>query len=355
METVKIITIHDIGNNFGSTLQACALCEYIKSLGFDVELIDYKPKYAYHNGIIGELAKWIFFPRSMFLQKKRFKEYLRAHSKLTNRYTDFNDISLEKADIFIVGSDQVWNEFYEAGKDPAYYLEFTQCKRKIAYSTSLGQLHTEEELDRLIKKIEDFQFVSVREEASKVQLNNKGLTEVCHVLDPVFLQEPNYYLNNNYSNSYGDYLLVYSINNDELMDYTAKVLSERLKLKIVMVGGYLQKNMHDFYLRDAGPIEFCNLINNAKFVLANSFHATAMSIILNKQFGLVLSNNSPLRLTDMLETAGISGRIVKEKDEVDSLFDMIDYTAVNKTIEQKIIYSKQFLRKALGLDGKTNQ
>ena len=70
MAFIKVITIHDIGNNFGSTLQACALCDFLQDHGYDVELVDYKPDYAYHHGKMTELVKWILFPRNKYLRKK---------------------------------------------------------------------------------------------------------------------------------------------------------------------------------------------------------------------------------------------------------------------------------------------
>lgn len=39
---VKTITIHDPDVNYGSTLQACATYNFIKGLGYDVEIINYR-------------------------------------------------------------------------------------------------------------------------------------------------------------------------------------------------------------------------------------------------------------------------------------------------------------------------
>ncbi len=43
MKKVGIITIHDVGNNFGSTIQSCAFYKYISDLGYDAKIIDYRP------------------------------------------------------------------------------------------------------------------------------------------------------------------------------------------------------------------------------------------------------------------------------------------------------------------------
>lgn len=344
MALIKVITIHDIGNNFGSTLQACALCDFLKNHGYDVELVDYKPDYAYHNGKATELLKWVLFPKSKYLQEKRFNEYFQKHVKRTNRYNNYQELCGDgMPDVYLVGSDQVWNEFYNAGKDPAYYLEFTSCKRKMAYSTSLGQLHTDEELLRIKEKVKDFFAIGVRENASVEQLHKIGMNEVVHVLDPVFLCDRSYYLDSKFKNKYEKYLLVYSVNNDSLMERTAQRIAEKLELKIVLVGGFTQKTKHDVYLRDIGPSEFVNLIANAQFIVANSFHATALSIIMNKSFAVVMSKFSPLRITDMLETAGLESRLVKSEEDIDTVAGSIDYKQVNTRIDKLRSESEEFL------------
>lgn len=348
MKKFKVLTIHDLGNNYGSTLQACALCDYIAELGYDVGLIDYRPDYAYNRGKFAQLVKLLLFPKSVLCQHKRFEKYFNDHVKRTQRYTRFEELKLLEADAFLIGSDQLWNEFYPAGKDPAYYLKFTNCKNKFAYSASLGQLHTKEELLRIKDMTSDFKAIAVREKTSCEQLHDIGMKEVKHVLDPVFLYDADYYIDKDYKNKYGKYLLVYSVNNDELLDNVVREIAKHYNLKVVLVGGFLQKTYHDYYLRDIGPSEFVNLINNAEYVVANSFHATAMSIILNKQFSLVLSKNSPMRLTDMLEVAGISqNRIIKSMDEIKNSYEALDYEKINRNISLKISESKEFIKKML--------
>lgn len=345
---IKIISIHDIGTNFGTTLQACALWEFLHNDGYDVEVIDYKPKYAYNKGKLGQLIKSVLFFKDVRIQKRRFTEYYREHIKLTKRYSKYSQLAFdETADIYIVGSDQVWNEFYDAGRDDAYYLDFTNCPRKMSYASSLGQLHDEEVLLRLKKKIRDFSFVAVRERASERQLHDIGLTQVKHVLDPVFLFEKDHYIDTNYINKYGDYLLIYAVHTDKFMDKVATEIAERLNLKIVLVGGFIQKFNHDYYLRDIGANEFVNLINNSKYFVANSFHATALSIILNKQFALVSPYYSPLRLTDILEIAQIENRIINCEEDISKAMDSINYDEVNKIIEPLRTESQNYLLDSL--------
>lgn len=346
---IKIITIHDIGNNFGSTLQACALCDYVKNTGYnDVVLINYKPDYAFHNGKIGDLVKRILFYSDYKTQRESFKKYLLQHCNLTEEYNSYDSLSKEnEGDVFIVGSDQLWNERWNAGRDEAYYLGFTACTKKMSYAASLGQMHTQDEMQRLYRRIKDFAFISIRERASLQQLYDVGLNSAVHVLDPVFLHEKEYYLSDSFENKYGNYVFVYSINNDTLMDTVVKRIASEYNFKIVLVGGYLQKCPHDYYLRDTGPIEFVNLIANAKYVVANSFHATAFSIIFNKQFVLIQPNNSPLRLKDLLDVAETGNRFIQVEKDIDKIGIEIDYSHVNAVLETEKKRSKEYINSVL--------
>lgn len=346
---IKIISIHDIGTNFGSTLQACSLYDYIVSLGYnDVHVINYKPCYAYHHGKIGQFIKKILFFKDVVKQNKRFKAYYCQHCNLTPLYETFDDLKNEAiSDVFIVGSDQVWNEYYDGGRDPAYYLKFTYSLNKMSYAASVGQKQSEEAIKRLVNNISDFRFVSVREQASVSQLAEAGREDAVHVLDPVFLMDKEYYIDQEFENIYGDYILVYVVHSDPFLDSVVGVLAKKLHAKIVLIGGFMQKIKHDYYLRDIGPKEFVNLIYNAKFVVANSFHATAFSIIMNKQFALINPKASPLRLSDMLTIAGINNRIITSFEDIEKVLIPIDYNRVNETIKYEKEKSRVFLKQCL--------
>ena len=52
---IKTITCHDV-YNVGASLQAYALATYLKSLGHDTEIIDYKPEYLQHFKLFGSVS-----------------------------------------------------------------------------------------------------------------------------------------------------------------------------------------------------------------------------------------------------------------------------------------------------------
>lgn len=105
----------------------------------------------------------------------------------------------------------------------------------------------------------------------------------------------------------GVYLpVVYSLEvNDKVISYAQSVAKDK-NLKIVTIHPF--KNDYDFAdlcINQAGPKEFISLIDNAKFVVTNSFHGTAFSLLLDKQFSCVLHSKTGTRMSSLLERLDI--------------------------------------------------
>ena len=64
----------NIGNNFGTTLQACALYDYVSEINSDTTIINYRPKYSYNKGKFGQLVKKVLYFKDAMLQEKRYRE-----------------------------------------------------------------------------------------------------------------------------------------------------------------------------------------------------------------------------------------------------------------------------------------
>ena len=90
----------------------------------------------------------------------------------------------------------------------------------------------------------------------------------------------------------------------------------------------------------SGPSEFIGYINNAKYVFTNSFHATAFSIILEKQFAVFLLENTGLRLKNILENFDLLDRI-----DYDNLHKEINWKQVDEKYKLLSKESKNFLLK----------
>lgn len=363
---IKTITCQKV-NNHGATLQAYALMHYLELLGNDVEIINYvppqfkhyrpfycgTPKYA-KNPILkvayicakfpGRCVSYIKYTISK--RKKNFEDFWGKYYHLTRKYESFYELKSDPpiADLYIAGSDQIWNIMMDNGKDPAYYLQFVPKDKKTAtYAASFSVSSIPDELKPKIKEyIESIDFVSVREKSAFTILDDLGIQNAQAVLDPVFLLDVDQWHEVEGKVQFEDkYVLVYDFENSSIVKNFAIEYSKKHNLKIYSLynNEYCDKSFEDY-----GPDVFLDLIKNAEFVVSNSFHATAFSLIYEKEFAVIKRQEGiNSRMSDLLESVGIKGRIVDSYQE----FESLDYKMVKHNLTTETRTSKDYLNKVL--------
>ena len=346
---INIITIHSIPN-FGSVFQSYALCEHLKKEGYtDVDLIDYTPGYYQSKTLrafVGRMLNYGHYRR----RTKKFREFIGKNLPLTKqRFTDSARLTPAAlpADVYIAGGDQLWNPFHPCGEDDAYKLSWAKGK-KISYGTSLGQTaFTDSQLQALAKGIADFSAVSVRESSSVELLARAGISAT-HCADPVYLLKAEDYLPFIKPVNQPRYMMVYLVTPSPLLNECVKRLSERFGLKVILCSGFSKKCPCDEFLKDLGPDEILSYIYHADLVLSSSFHATAFSLMFQKQFFTILpGEHTNERIVDLLNMRTLSHRIVTDQTSLDTLGDTpIDYQSI-PSYEPFISSSKEYLKKAL--------
>lgn len=320
---IKTITCHDV-YNLGASLQAYALQKYLENKGHEVEIIDYKPNY-----LSGHFKLWgVYNPifdkpiiKQLYLiaklpgrikalkRKKAFDEFTKNHLKLTKRYHSNEELKNDcpKADVYIAGSDQIWNTLFPNGKDPAFYLDFVpQGKKKISYAASFATKDIADDLKPFVRRmLSNLDSVSIREKSSLPLLASLGRPDGVAVCDPVFLLEKREWEKIvSQSLSFNkDYVLTYDFESNSTIKEIALRLKKEKGLKIYNVGPFIMSYADKNYV-NAGPLEFLSLISHSSFVISNSFHATAFSIIFNKEFCVVnreeeINNRMESLLTDL--------------------------------------------------------
>lgn len=109
------------------------------------------------------------------------------------------------------------------------------------------------------------------------------------------------------------YVLSYAYNPYPEIDRIISRVQSELKLPLVSLDGvndvYIKKNA--LIIRDAGPLEFLHLINNAAFVITTSFHGTAFSLNFGKPFFSVVRDRTGFdtRMVDLLERVKVDRAI----------------------------------------------
>lgn len=375
MKAIRTITCHNV-YNYGASLQAYALQQYLTNIGYNVEIINYIPKYLnlrYKPFFISPESKYykiskIFPPilliklytnRYMFKswgRKRRFDLFTSTYLKLTDKvYKNINDLIANPpvANIYIAGSDQIWNSEMPNGKDPSFYLQFgPPTVQRVSYAASFGITSlAQKNIPQITKWLKSFDKISVREESGiKIiqQLDiNKKITKT---IDPVFLLSPHEW-RDLYKSSTAKivdkpYILLYDFlqNDIKVKELTLK-LSEQKGLPIISVNDYMEVSYATKNINNAGPIEFLQLIDNAAYVVSTSFHATAFSILFHKDFftfPLKGLNNSS-RMENLLSICKISDRLNTDTNNIAAFSSNIDWETVDSNIKEIIKTSTNFL------------
>lgn len=371
---IKTITSHDV-YNYGASLQAYALMTYLQSEGHNVEIIGYYPEYEnrrYELNYIHPASKLytlsqrvpclkricqIVFNRKDFLfwnRKRAFDAFTRDKLCVTRKHFHNNEeLKLEKfeADLFIAGSDQIWNTEHGKGKDPAFYLDFVGDSSKcISYAASFATSKIAEGYLEFVKmQLSNLRAISVRETSGVTLANSIGYTAK-QVMDPSFLLskkswteligETEKKLESRLSSPY---ILLYDFSeNYPELDAFARKLSKETGLRLLSINDWIIRSYVDKNINNAGPLEFLCYIKNASHVISNSFHATVFSLLFNTDFFTfpLKGQNSSSRMKDLLNLVGLPNRFL-ENDIVE--VNTINWKDVNSIIETESISSREWL------------
>ncbi|MDO7136431.1 polysaccharide pyruvyl transferase family protein [Algibacter lectus] len=365
---IKTITCHEVYNH-GASLQEYALLKHLENEGHEAETIHYKPEYLsnhfkfwrianprYEKNIFLKLAYLIIkfpFRYKRLKRKKSFDNFSKYYIKSTQKlYRNNEELKhdLPIADAYICGSDQIWNSFFPNGKDPAFYLDFVPSdKLKISYAASFAIDKLDLDIKEFVKeKISRINHISVRESSGKNIIQDLGiLKKITNVLDPVFLIKKQ-----DWKKLCTDleikekYIFVYDFESNPTIEKFVKDQASRKGYKIVSVNSNIKYSDYNFYLN--GPSTFLSLIKNADFIVSNSFHAVAFSVIFNKQF--VVFNRAEkinTRMRDFTSLLEISDVLIKGNTDLMDYKYVIDYELLNKKLSSLIKVSKTFLTNSL--------
>ena len=348
--------------NYGTVLQAFALQKYLQNEGEDAEVIDYIGKLPIYEklkprklfGIIKRKLKRSASKESMSRKHKVFDLFVKKNIKKSIHCSNKSDLERlnNVYDIFICGSDQIWNTYC-----PYYYLDFVNKDKTIAaYAPSFGRSIIKDNKIKRRSLLNRFDFLSVREENAVSivkQLTKNQKKDVSVVCDPTLLLEKDDWkkllsqgeCNNKYIFCY---MLGDNENNIKLVEYIAKV--KNLKVKYLL--GNSESNEEIL-----SPEEFLNMIWNAEYICTDSFHGIMFSLIFNKQFFALkrfadinkISQNS--RVYSILNKLNLKNRIICSEIDINNLLDEeIDYSKVGVLLQEYAINSKEYLSKIINKD-----
>ena len=341
---IGIMTFWWTEDNYGQLLQCYALQKYLRDLGHDAYLIRYKQKKR-EDTLSDIVVKSILYPSIAIkrilkiLRKNNRKEIPletlernkeRLFPEFTSKYIKYSDHiytqyeELQKnppaADIYIVGSDQIWNFSHPNNTSlNAYFLNFgTSNIKRISYSASFGINKLSYSVKKRVKPLlQRFSHVTVRENTGKVICDQMGI-ESKVVCDPTLLLSKNQWLDiaDNTEIPKGKYVFAYILSNTcKISVQQLKQWAEKKGLGLIYVSGNVtwcdtdldDQNVEKSYMTINNWI---TCLANAEYIVTNSFHCCVFSLIFSKKIGVI-----PL-----------TSELKNTNDRINSLFDNLKVT-----------------------------
>lgn len=375
MKKIGILTFH-YSNNYGGILQAVALQKVIESMGFEVEVIDYRPS-SYNPT---KLLKVLGIRKNIFKNKagdlnvinimkkihiarkygsaltEKINLYRKKEMNLSRR-VDENTLGsiLNEYEAVVVGSDQVWTPSQR--RKPEYFLNYGDAfkGRRISYAADSTTKEVDVTiLDNLKKALDQFSYISVRNEHSFDFVKSVTDRDADIVVDPTVL----YDFKIDQTQTTEDYILAYVLGKEingshrkaieeikrkygNLPVYSIKIPTMKFELS-----GFADKVMYEL-----GPDEWLSLFRNAKFVYTDSYHGVLFSLKFHKPFLAYYTERlRATRFIDLGERYCIDRYIVQSVDEIEQkgcLRTAPDFAGIDILLENHKNSSLELLKNAL--------
>ena len=380
MKRVGLITIHH-SPNYGACLQSYALYKYIVQQGAYCEIIDvhrpihsdyiYEKRYSsYRNNqfkpsvrirkALKNIIKKVLGRETVVKQftspisEQRFKEFnsIIKYSQTYNRLSDLKK-NPPVYDLYISGSDQLWNPAQPYCLEP-YFLTFVpDGKKKISFATSIGLTElTQQEKSDFKRWLRSYDAVSVREKQGKALLDAFVERDIEQVADPTFLLDTSYWNEVAiFPQTKKKYILLFLLTaNADILDYAVR-LSHESGLELIVLKTSQLATTEEMYTvdNDCGPREFIGYLGHANMVITDSFHCTVFSLLMGaKNFYTYINvaTKRGSRITDLLSTFGLEDHLLPtdfSKSYQELTLKLINREKIFKIIENEKKHARAFL------------
>lgn len=339
---IQIVTW--LGNgNFGTSLQSYALYHFLSIKGYDCSILS---SFNYKHFSLKGYFKMILSALGIMKIRERRKIKKATDSRKLMKLSEFFEHNirqesvsspwqyrnlLRNTDVFCVGSDQVWNAYFNFS--PFNFLDFAGNVKRISYASSMGTKDFPEKYKETIKNLLlKFAHISLRETTGREAVSRlTGRKDIKTVLDPTFLLTAEDWSSVAKQSQIEisvpkNYMLVYLIGNNDNYPKQVRELQEKTGIEnVIIIPAVENPNFEiqdSIVYRDAAVAEFVKLLKDATWVCTDSFHATALSINFGKNFTEFLrfkdsdkgSQNS--RIYDVLDTFKLQNRLYNEMQEM---------------------------------------
>ena len=312
MKKVGMITIYR--KNYGAFLQTYALQQTLIKLGYTPEVIRYDyykdhtlftlsmathPSFAkLLKAAIVELVRYVPHKKREQVFNQSIKKHINESAEYYKEYSELEQ-NPPCYDIYITGSDQVFNPKLSLQAMPARQLRFVKNGIKASYAASSGA----DDIDEIyINALRTFNAISVREEGLATCLQKThGLKAIAHI-DPVFLLDKKDWENfaEPIEDLGGNYIFYYRVLPQKEIIEKAKEISTKLHLPIFVADGH---DKFENQIKRKGilsPEQWVYALNHATYIVTNSFHGTAFAINMQKSADIIIPPKGENRIKNLM-------------------------------------------------------
>lgn len=354
-----IITHYNVLNH-GAVLQLEALIRVLKGLEIEAKALQYERDYSftdeklkakYRIGL-GSLIYFIQFIKErgignflfLFKKKKILSKYKKEKGLIGEHFQRSRQL-----DGVVIGSDEVFG--LDIGKTPVLFGYGLPSKKIFAYAGSFGSTDLEEIekkgcRDFVANSLKNMSGLSMRDQNSiAIAKNLCGITPEL-VCDPVILYGFGEEMKTMARQMPEKYMVVYSYDqnmNENGETAAIKSFAAQKGLKIISPSFY-----HRWVDRNVNvdPMELLGWFNYAEYVVTDTFHGCVMSLITNREFAVMVRDNSN-KICSLMEIFGLYDRIIALESLEEILDNKIDWTLINKIISETREKSMDYLIKMI--------
>lgn len=306
---IGILTFHRC-INYGSYWQARCLAQALQDLGHRAVLLDAGARRV-------DIAEWRCalrplrptpVPRSDYpFYREKMRRFFRALAELPLSAPFPLDApeQMERCDLVVVGSDEVWNPWHPwFGRYALFRGEGLRTQRLVAYAACCGNYSEEGGLPPAwAAALGRFDAVSVRNEHSRALVAARGVQPQL-VADPCLLAAPPP------PSGGGRHVAVYGHNFTPWFASQVRRWAAHRGLRLVSIG-YRNDWAREQWLT-AGPHEFADFMAAAQAVVTNFFHGCVFALRHDLPFACEHSPYRTIKVGGLLAQAGAHARCLHQ-------------------------------------------
>lgn len=323
---IGILTFH-CAHNYGAVLQAYATQRLLADAGHEAEVIDYRPEYLVRpykrfafSRFIGKdiistlrhvVSETLMVPLR-FSRYSAFESFISGNLRLSERAVPGEMV--QKYDVVLIGSDQVWNRKITGGSfDGMYFGEYGISKRYVADAVSMeSDALSAEDAVYIKDHLDRFSAVSVRESHLASLLQKECGCKAEHILDPVAQVQPQVWKDlSRPSGQKKPYVLVYRLRDHANIDSFVRKTAERLGAEVIEATPFPDGRKLFKARQDVSVEDFLGLIAGASYVVTTSYHAMLFSVIFARPFTCFrFGDGRDTRQESFLKSVGLDERMI---------------------------------------------